>query len=54
MSPLGLTLDGLQGLPPALVIVDENDVLREKEKRMTPSAVKPASNHLGASQRHHS
>jgi acetyl esterase len=29
-SPLRATLEQLQGLPPALIIVDENDVLREE------------------------
>jgi acetyl esterase len=30
VSPLRATLDELQDLPPALVIVDENDVLRDQ------------------------
>ena len=31
-SPLSATLEQLEGLPPALVIVDENDILRSRRE----------------------
>jgi acetyl esterase/lipase len=36
-SPLRATLDELAGMPPAFVVVDENDVLRD-EGEATPGA----------------
>jgi acetyl esterase/lipase len=42
-SPLSGPLEQLKSLPPALIVTDENDVLRDEGEPMPTSLPKPAS-----------